>query len=86
MVALRAERLRDLHEQSRNEVKEANAGRRSRRDLHKNGKPADWPHKRAARTKPKTSGTNAARTVGNSAELVNAGSGLTVKAAPRSKS
>jgi hypothetical protein len=82
MRAIRAERLLELNEQSRREANEANAGRRARPEWHKNGKPADRSKKRAARTKPRTTGTNAARTVGDSAELMNAGSGPTVRAGP----
>jgi hypothetical protein len=61
-----------------NSTNESNAGRRSRRDWHANGKPADRSQTRAARTTLRTPGTNAARTVGDSAERVHAGSGLTI--------
>ncbi|HEX3448265.1 MAG TPA: hypothetical protein VHS97_08410, partial [Isosphaeraceae bacterium] len=56
---------------------EAIAARCLRRDSNKikHGKPADLPKKRAVRTKPRTTGTDAAQTVTESAELVNAGSG-----------
>jgi hypothetical protein len=82
MVALRAEKPRELNEEIRREAKLANNGRRSRRDWHKNDKPANRAKKRAAHTKPRTTGTNAARTAGDSAELVNGGSGLTIRARP----
>jgi hypothetical protein len=65
----------ELNAESRWEAKEANAGRRSRHDWHKNGKPAHRP-------KQRTTETNAARTIGDSAELVNAGSGLNMRAGP----
>jgi hypothetical protein len=74
MAAIRAEKLWELNEKIRREAQEANAGRRPRPEWHKNGKPADRPKKRAARTKPRTTGTNAARIVGDLAEHVNAGS------------
>jgi hypothetical protein len=82
MVALRAEKLRELNEESRGEAKEANAGRRPRCDWHKNGEPADAPRKLGEGTKPRTMETNGAQTVGDSAELVNAVSGLTLMAWP----
>jgi hypothetical protein len=56
MAALPAEKLRELHAQSHREAKEANASRCPRREWHKNGKPADRPQKRAAPTKPRTTG------------------------------
>jgi hypothetical protein len=80
MVALRAEKPRELIEEIRREAKEANAARRSRPEWHKNGRPADRPKKRAGRTKPRTTATIAARAVGNSAERVKAISGLTIRA------
>jgi hypothetical protein len=82
MVALRAEKPRELNEEIRREAKLANNGRRSQRDWHKNDKPANRAKKRLAHTKPRTTGTNAARTAGDSAELVNGGSGLTIRARP----
>ena len=78
MAALRAERLRELNEESGSEAKGSNAGRHSRRDWQKNGKPADRSKARDERDKTRTTGTNSARTVGDSAEPVNAGSGVTV--------
>jgi hypothetical protein len=56
MAAIRAEKLRELHAQSHREAKEANASRCPRPEWHKNGKPADRPQKRAAPTKPRTTG------------------------------
>jgi hypothetical protein len=56
MAALRAEKLRELHAQSHREAKEANASRCPRPEWHKNGKPAGRPQKRAAPTKPRTTG------------------------------
>jgi hypothetical protein len=81
-AAFRAEKVRQSIEESRKEAKEANAGRLSRRGWHENGKPADRPNERAERAKPRPTETNAARIVGDSAELVNAGSGLTMRAGP----
>ena len=86
MAQIRVEKLRELNEQSRREAKEANAGRRARPEWHKSGKPADRPKKGAARAKPRTTGTNTARIVGDSAELVNADSGMTIRAGPASDS
>jgi hypothetical protein len=82
MVALRAETPRELNEESRREEQEGNAGRPSLGDWHKHGKPTHRSTPRAERTKPRTTETYAARTVGASAELVNAGSGLTIGAGP----
>jgi hypothetical protein len=72
MEALRAEPLRELSEKSREWAKATNAARHLRRDLHNNAKTADGPKQRATVTEPRTTGTNAAHTVGESAELVNA--------------
>ncbi len=82
MVPLRAEKLRELNKESRGEAKEANAARRPRCDWHKNGAPADPPKKLGEGTKPRTMETNGAQTVGDSAELVNAGSVLNIMACP----
>jgi hypothetical protein len=82
MATIRAEKVLDLNEQSRRKAKEANAGRRSRPDWRKNGKSAERLKQRAARTEPGTTATNVARTFGDSAELVNVGSGLPVRAGP----
>ena len=49
MAAIRAELLRKLNEQSREEVNQANAGHRPRPEWHKIAKPADRPKKGAAR-------------------------------------
>jgi hypothetical protein len=82
IAARRAEFVRKLNEQTRRQAKEANVGRRSRPIRHKNGKPADRHTKRAAGAEPKTMGTNKTRTVGDPANQVNAGSGLTIRAGP----
>jgi capsid protein len=59
MVALRAEKPRELSEEIRREAKEASAARRSRPEWHKHGKRADRHKKRAARTDPRTTATSA---------------------------
>ena len=82
IAPIRVETLRQLNEESRRETEEANAGSRSRPDWPKNGKPADRSNKRAEHTTPTTLGMHTARTGGDSAELVNAGSRLTVRAGP----
>jgi hypothetical protein len=82
MVAVRTETLTELNAESRRMAHEANAGRPSRRDSHETGQPAHRPTQQAERTKPRTTGTYGARTVVDSAELVNAGSGLTIRAGP----
>ena len=80
MMALREENLRELNERSRGEAKEANAiGRRSRLDWpNRNGKLADDTENHVERTEPPTMGPNETRKVGDSAELVRTGSGVTV--------
>jgi hypothetical protein len=73
MAAIRAELLRELNEESRREAKEADTARRPRPEWHKKAKPVDRPKKRAARSESRTTGTNAARPAGDSAEPVNIG-------------
>jgi hypothetical protein len=75
IAAMQAEKSRELTGESRREAKESKAARPSRRDRTKNGNTADRAMKRAAGTKPRTTGNNEARTIGDSAELVSAGSG-----------
>ena len=82
MVALRAETPRELNEASRREEQEGNASRPSRADWHKHAKPTHRPTPRAERTKPRTTETYAARTLGASDELVNAGSDLIIRVGP----
>jgi hypothetical protein len=83
MATLRTESVSELNNGSRIEANEANASRRPRPEWYKKAKPADRAKKRTARTKPRTTGTNAARSLGDSAEKGNAGSGLTIRAGPR---
>ena len=61
MAALQAEPLRELDEKSLEGTKDTNAARHLWRDLHTNGKSADGPKLREPLTKPRTTGTNAAR-------------------------
>jgi hypothetical protein len=82
MAAIRAEKPGELNVDSRREAQQTNARRRARRDWHKNRKRADRANERAARAEPSMTGTNAARTVSDSADLVNAGEGPTPRAAP----
>ena len=82
MAAIRAELLRKLNEQSREEASQANASHRPRPEWHKIAKTADRPKRGAARNEPQKTGTNTARTVGDAAELVEAGSGLTTRGGP----
>ena len=81
MVALPAEQQRELNDEGRREAQAANAGRRGA-DWNASGRPAGRSKQRAERTIPGTTGTNAAPTIGYSAEFVNAGFGLTVPANP----
>ena len=82
MAEIRAEMLRKLNEKSRREAKEGNTGRSSRRERNENGNPPDRPQTQAEGIDPRTEGTNPGRTIGDSAELVNAGSAVTVRAGP----
>jgi hypothetical protein len=59
MVALRVENPRELNEGNRREPRQANASRRSLRDWHKSGKPAERPKQRAGHTLLRTTGTSA---------------------------
>ncbi len=82
MAEIRAEMLRKLNEKGRREAKEGNTGRRSWRERNENGNPLGRPQTQAEGIDPRMEGTNPARTVGDSAELVNAGSAVTVRAGP----
>ena len=78
VLALRAEKQRGLNDEVCSEAHAATAGRRARLDWHKKRKPADRPERRAAGVNPRTTETDTARAVGTLAELVSAGSGLTI--------
>jgi hypothetical protein len=82
MATLRTERVSELNNGSRIEANEANPGRRPRPELYKMAKPADRAKNRTARIKPRTTGTKAPRSLGDSAEKGNAGSGLTIRTGP----
>jgi hypothetical protein len=56
MAALRAEKLRELNEQSHRDAKEANVGRCPWPEWHEKWQTPEGPQKRAARTKPRTAG------------------------------
>jgi hypothetical protein len=84
MATLRTDRVSELNNGSCIEANEVNAGRRPRPEWYKKAKPADRAKKRAARIKPRTTWTNAARSHGDSAEKANARSGLTIRAGPAS--
>ena len=58
MAEIRAEMLRKLNEEGRREAQAATAARRSRREWHQNGNPADRSKKRAARAEPRTTEKN----------------------------
>ena len=77
VVALRAEKQRELNDEVCREAQAASAGRLSRFDWHKNRKPVDRRETRSAAAKPRPTAIDRARTVGASAELVGTGSGLT---------
>ena len=78
MVALRAEKQRELNDELYRQPQAASAGRRQRLDCNASGKTADRPEKRGGGAKPRTTEIHRARTVGASAELVGVGSGMTI--------
>jgi hypothetical protein len=82
MAARRADTLRELNEEGRNEANATNTAYLSRSNRYKDGNPADRPDKPADGTEPRMTRTNPGRTIGDSAELVNAASGLTTRAGP----
>jgi hypothetical protein len=73
MVAISAEKLRELNDESRSEAKGSDAEFRSQAEWHENGGPADRLTTHAAGAKPRTMVTNASWTFGDSAELVKDG-------------